>query len=470
MKSYSIITISCMISLISLTKAERPADGYTPIFITELWRHGARAAAFDTFNQSYMKEVGPGNIQGNGMRMHFNLGQKIRSEYNDTIFNTNKWSDYEIYSTSYQRTILSAYSHVMGLYPPGTGQKTNNTEPKTKLTNYKGITDVYPNKDTALPFGVRGIPVVTYQKKNDDFFMKGMGYKCKKADDLKDKTFEEMVKKKPDVFKKVEPILEKAKPVATFFPGQKKYNLNTSGIFSDLNKCFYFATGKAMSGTEDIFPKMKYIFGIYYINSKYVNLKIRKLYTTNMSKKILEYMRAAINRDKNPTDKAAQKFKLKYFGLSGHEANVVPFMLQYKLTSEACLIKKLNDEKVEGTCLGSPEFGASIIWELSKKGTEYFVRFNYEGEPYPACEKPNDQKYCSFADFEAFMKKELILSDSDYAAFCPAVGGGGSGKVVFIVIILVLLLVVGAMGFLLMKTKNEGSGLEVEMNSDIAKD
>lgn len=85
-----------------------------------------------------------------------------------------------------------------------------------------------------------------------------------------------------------------------------------------------------MAGTEDIFPWMKYIFGVYYFYENFPDAQITKLITTNMAKRILEKMEAQMN----PTSK-----KIKYLGLSGHEFNIFPFMMGYDLMNIECLKK-----------------------------------------------------------------------------------------------------------------------------------
>lgn len=62
-----------------------------------MWRHGARAAAYNTFDQDYVVQEGPGNLFGNGQRMHYILGKSIREKYADTLFKgPAKYSDYEV--------------------------------------------------------------------------------------------------------------------------------------------------------------------------------------------------------------------------------------------------------------------------------------------------------------------------------------------------------------------------------------
>lgn len=434
---------------------------YTPVMLIELWRHGARTPAYNTMKQDFVDEIGPGNIVGNGMRMHYNLGRRIKSLYNDLLGNLSP-KEVKVYATTVQRTIISAYSHMMGLLPPGTGLKTTTTNTEVKLAPFEGITDDNTIGEYALPNGVGPVPIITWSKSVDDYFMKGMEIKCPKADHRKDEIFAENVKNKPDIFESISPTIEKEYPCKTYF-GQEKYNLNTTGIFSDIDKCSYFYTGSSLVKNADIYSKMKYVFGVYYINAKYTNTNIRKLYTSKMSQDMIKQFE----------DKIAGKSKLKFFGLSAHETNVVPYMLGYDLTNEECMLKKLKGEAVTGTCEGSPEFAANFIWELSKKGDEYFVKVLYNGKPITTtCSSLVDNYYCKFSDFKTKMLDAFTLSDADYKATCgealnpdgtPATWKGWKWVAFIFIGVSIFALIGCIMG---MKKRDGGDSLKPDLDGD----
>ena len=91
------------------------------LFVLEHFRHGARGAykLFDYKNwKDLLKEnwKGPGELTSLGMRQHYLLGKSVRNKYKNFIdyeFNPN-----EIYiiSTNVNRTLMSAYSNVLGMY------------------------------------------------------------------------------------------------------------------------------------------------------------------------------------------------------------------------------------------------------------------------------------------------------------------------------------------------------------------
>lgn len=72
-------------------------------------------------------DIGPEQLTPSGERQHYLLGMKRRLKYiNDLMFLADEYVPGTIYaeSTDYNRTQMSAYSHLWGLYPPDKRQKT----------------------------------------------------------------------------------------------------------------------------------------------------------------------------------------------------------------------------------------------------------------------------------------------------------------------------------------------------------
>ena len=94
------------------------------IFVSTHFRHGARAPMkVNPFYLDHVKEkwTNPGELTATGQRMHYILGLRNRLRYiTDTYhFLSEKFDSHEIliYSSAFNRTILSAYSQMQGLYP-----------------------------------------------------------------------------------------------------------------------------------------------------------------------------------------------------------------------------------------------------------------------------------------------------------------------------------------------------------------
>ena len=94
------------------------------IFVSTHFRHGARAPMKVNSNyRDHIKELwtNPGELTGVGQRMHYILGLRNRLRYiTETYkFLSEKFDSHEIliYSSAFNRTILSAFAQLQGLYP-----------------------------------------------------------------------------------------------------------------------------------------------------------------------------------------------------------------------------------------------------------------------------------------------------------------------------------------------------------------
>ena len=93
--------------------------------VVEISRHGARSPSkLYPFDQDYWNPEFPEELTGVGMRQHYLLGAEMRQRLVldagliGAEFNT---SQVEIWSTDVNRTLMSAYSQLVGLFPAGSG-------------------------------------------------------------------------------------------------------------------------------------------------------------------------------------------------------------------------------------------------------------------------------------------------------------------------------------------------------------
>ena len=118
------IKIIFFVSLLSLSFTDDRL-----VFVLTHFRHGARAPQkyFNNTHLDYIKEKWerPGELTGVGQRMHYLLGRRNRERYvYEYQFLSPKFDPHEIliYSTKFNRTLLSVASQLQGLYPVGTGE------------------------------------------------------------------------------------------------------------------------------------------------------------------------------------------------------------------------------------------------------------------------------------------------------------------------------------------------------------
>lgn len=134
--SFFHILLICLISFsISNIEAENEEE---LIFVLTHFRHGARAPQNYLDKSEYVDYVfdhweRPGELTGMGQRMHYLLGLRNRERYiNQTHFLSEKFDPHEmlIYSSCFNRTILSVASQLQGLYPQSEklGEKLSNDQ------------------------------------------------------------------------------------------------------------------------------------------------------------------------------------------------------------------------------------------------------------------------------------------------------------------------------------------------------
>ncbi|XP_031845966.1 prostatic acid phosphatase [Nomia melanderi] len=121
----NLLIISLALSTVSLSHAEDTDPGNI-VFANILYRHGDRTPIRPYTNDPYNNEsvwpVPYGQLTNLGKHQHLLLGRWLRKRYSQLL--SNFYSPYDIYvqSTDVDRTLMSAESHLAGLYPPSGNQ------------------------------------------------------------------------------------------------------------------------------------------------------------------------------------------------------------------------------------------------------------------------------------------------------------------------------------------------------------
>ena len=156
-----------------------------------------------------------------------------------------------------------------------------------------------------------------------------------------------------------------------------------------------------------------------------------KFASTNIAKKILA------NMEIHMTEKLEKYTKrLRYLGLSGHQFNMLPFLLRYGLTSQECMERNIYQEDpklFDPKCSGNPSPSSNLIWELSRKKVKhdsnldlsredypYFVRVLFNGEVIDVCKEVDGipRGYCSMQEFRDHFVENFILDDESFSKVC----------------------------------------------------
>lgn len=126
------------------------------VFAVDIIRHGDRTPITSIPTINYHWKEGPGQLTAQGMQQEFDLGVSFRQKYIEQHHLLPE--QYEpgtmlVRSTYYDRTLMSAQSLLMGLYPHGTG-------PSQKDSNLP-----------ALPHAFQPIPIFSAPAKYDEIII-----------------------------------------------------------------------------------------------------------------------------------------------------------------------------------------------------------------------------------------------------------------------------------------------------------
>ena len=132
------------------------------IAVVEICRHGARApTTFMPWDNYNTWPQGPGELIPEGMRQHYLLGAELRNRY--IIQEQLLVPDYfqpniYVFSSDYNRTIMSAQSQIQGLFPYGTGPVLRNN---ISATNSIPPINVTSEENIISQLGLNALPNLT---------------------------------------------------------------------------------------------------------------------------------------------------------------------------------------------------------------------------------------------------------------------------------------------------------------------
>ena len=403
--------LACVLLLL-VAGAARAAT-YSPVMVNILFRHGARAPLDGSLNMDWAAKMGFGNLTGVGMRQHFNLGTRIRSLY-PQIFDSSSFSnfDFNLRSSPVFRTIQSAISHLNGLYPPGVTTDSGFGPVVTSdedLPNFSPL-DYSFDQQKATPFGFGAFPVTTDSGDMDFAFR--LTESCPNLPPMISSNHKSLDKNYQSLISDLIDTLSSKglKPQDVF---QSDWNLKTIHLLYDALNCEQNYLGANRPGFDDsLYLKMNTAHTIFSL-IEYATDEIVRLWTDSISRDLVAGIDAKINGTS----------KLKYRMWSGHDVNVLPFMMKHNLLTQECVKELYEGKTPKSRCELFPGFASSFIWEVSKRDTDgqYFVRVLFDGEPITFCKDADnaDSYYCPFAAFKTRANDLLYLKNFNHVCGNP---------------------------------------------------
>lgn len=325
------------------------------IFAIDIIRHGDRAPVVDVPNASYhWKKEELGQLTARGMQQEYLLGANQRKMYIDTYHllppNYSAGTLY-VRATDLDRTLMSAQSFLLGLYPLGTGPM------------------LPDSKQPALPSAFQPIPIHTIAQDRDNLLVVPINspkfQKCLK----------QYIYSTPEWKHKIVELKPKfaAWSKATGISITDPFQLISIGDTLNVDQLYHvpLPAGLTSEDAKQIIDTRHWGF-VTIFKSREIGRKVGN----NLLKVIANYFQQA----------SQGKTQLKYVLFSGHD------LTQLALLSAMSV--PLNE---------APPYASDLNFSLFDEGNQqYYVKIRYNGKPIviPSCGGDT----CSLAQFNSLVK------------------------------------------------------------------
>ena len=356
------------------------------LFVWQHFRHGARGS-YKSFDYKNWKDIlnvnweGAGELTPIGMRMHYLLGVATRKKYNN--FLSPEYNPNEIYiiSTDVNRTLISVYSNLQGIYHQSKNNDINEKQIKRAFIlnqNYsKKVNDkIKKLKNKIIEGDVKVFPVNIYNIKDLKFQL----YRSEVCPGItpllkKLRNSEGMKELYNDIYRNTNELF--GDNIYKFMNKSKinepnyLYNFNKINVICDSFICDYF-DGREMKNIKNTNIDMDKFYNhclnislitSYYNYYGYPVEKTAELGVSPTFREIFDYMEKRISLDKNGTPDKIISNSPKFVIVSSHDVSLagIDLFLESKF----------------GIKFKKAEFTSSQTFELWKnqKNGEYIIKY-----------------------------------------------------------------------------------------------
>lgn len=398
-KVFFYLTSLCILSVVSNTKNYK--------LLIEIFRHGARRAEVKITSSSTSVAnpyddpiLGVGDLTTVGMKMHYLLGKEIRNTYGDFIPAKYDREKVQIIASSYNRTIESAQSQLMGLFDLGSGSTLNYNNKafyEPPITNFNIPSDF---GDGGLPFKASLPSIHNPTAALNRLFVPDTKTCCPKFVATLGKYLLKMNEKYTPYFRPLFLMLKANKYDPKKYNGKDEFDM-----LGAMNACDIIVAN-CWSNTDFDCPSVLkedcltlHAFGEF---AFYMTPENYKTYTTWQNKKIIDTLEHF--RD------YPQERKLSLLMLSAHDTNAAIFLMNFYPENGQCIINQYvrrttSDPAIKKSiepqaCYDRIKFSSNVIIELFEKDKpeEFWISARYNNELIPIDGDKTEMSLESFLD------------------------------------------------------------------------
>ncbi|KAL4499352.1 hypothetical protein ABPG72_006938 [Tetrahymena utriculariae] len=450
--------------------------------VVETFRHGAR---YRIYNSSYPdnNQINYGELTAEGQRMHYVLGVTLQQNYANRLNFPQTYDHTFLYakSTNVNRTIMSAYSQLAGMFPLNKGLSVENTVEQFKIPPFYPQLAHVNEEIYALAGGQQPIPIHVKEQKDEKQLL-GYMDACQNA-----KQWSKNNKDDSDwnrIKGEFQPLIDKLANDKYFeLPANPDLDLISelvdtlvaikwAGDTDKNNEIEVHIDGFNLPLDEMINPinfntmwvQMNLLYTIQLHLALFKTQQQKKTSVTPFFNELLAYFNNYLNaNDSNPY--------FKWIMLSAHDTTIAMVAQGLNLTSWQCMELVKNQNFVSNPsspCIYTyPGFASNIIFELYEDANKKpYVKALYNGTEQPLCGTADT--FC-YLDQLAQSISYSIVSDFDEECGNPIyVSSPDSSSTptwAIVVIVVVSVLFLGALGYIFFQRRKILSLQSINRNS-----
>lgn len=406
----------CLASALAMRTPPKNSK-YTVVQLNEIVRHGARTTYESVLNTDLTKLLGKSELTPNGMIMHYVLGRELREIYPQIFNGPAQEKEVNIYVSPVARCIQSAVSELFGLYPDGSSDIATNFEGiQPSFTNIRANAS---NTGSGLQYQYGPLKLKIDNPSTNLVFSSYIDAVCPKAVQHRAEMFAKIIPKYDYLAVSLSDELKAAGFDPQTLVKSEHFSLEQLTNIYDEIEGYINYYGRLVDGiTKDTHAKLYRVANLFY-TLWYGDDNFMRLVTHRMAKNLL-------NRIEEHVEGGENKFNL----WTGHNTNIHAFSILLGLTNAKCMEQAASTGSQPEACIVTPGYASSYIFELNKKGNDFYVRTLLDGKPVKICPKNEDEFYCSWSLFKNQWSQKLFFNDGNIAEFCgnPNIDDDGQPK------------------------------------------
>ncbi|KAL4454537.1 hypothetical protein ABPG74_021742 [Tetrahymena malaccensis] len=474
-----------LLAIFAITQAILAAEpqGGKLLQVVETFRHGAR---YRIYNSSYPDndQINYGELTAEGQRMHYVLGVTLQQKYADSLKFPQTYDHTFIYakSTNVNRTIMSAYSQLAGMFPLNKGLSVENINNQFLIPPFDPAPVNVDEPKYALAGGQQPIPIHVKEQKDEKQLL-GYMDACKNAaqwsKDNKDDSDWNRIKGE------FQPLIDKLANDKYFqLPANPDLDIISqlvdtliaikwAGDATKNNEIAAHVEGFLMPLDEMMNPanfnvmwvQMNLLYTIQLHLALFKTKQQKQTSVTPFFNELLAYFNNYLNAtDSNPY--------FKWIMLSAHDTTIAMVAQGLNLTSWECMEQVKNQtfpSNPSSPCIYTyPGFASNIIFELYEDANKKpYVKALYNGTAQPLCGTADT--FCYLDQFAQSISYSIVSDfdkECDNPIYVSSPDSSSTPTWAIVVIVVVSVLFVGALGYIFFQRKKILSLQSLDKNSN----